>query len=79
MADDLPAIADIAIAAYSGYGAAMGREPAPMRAGNICCFRRQIKPVSLPRYRCLQCRKCLSCLVMLMELRCDGYSIDHHV
>ena len=79
MADDLPAIADIAIAAYSGYGAAMGREPAPMRAGNICCFRRQIKPVSLSRYRCLQCRKCLSCLVMLMELRCDGYSIDHHV
>ena len=32
MADDLPAIADIAIAAYSGYVDAMGREPAPMRA-----------------------------------------------
>ena len=79
MADDLPAIAEIAIAAYSGYGAAMGREPAPMRAGNICCFRWQIKPVNLPRYRCLQGRKCLSCLVMLMELRCDGYRIDHHV
>ena len=32
MADDLPAIADIAIAAYSGYIAAMGRKHAPMRA-----------------------------------------------
>jgi len=32
VADDLPAIADIAITAYSGYVAAMGREPAPMRA-----------------------------------------------
>ena len=30
--DDLLAIADIAIAAYSGYVAAMGCEPAPMRA-----------------------------------------------
>ena len=33
VADDLPAIAEIAIAAYSGYVAAMGREPAPMRTG----------------------------------------------
>ena len=32
VADDLPAIADIAIAAYSGFVAAMGCEPAPMRA-----------------------------------------------
>ena len=32
VADYLPAIADIAIAAYNGYVAAMGREPAPMRA-----------------------------------------------
>ena len=79
MADDLLAIAEIAIVADSGHGAAMGREPAPMRASNICCFRRQIKPVNLPRHRCVQGRKCLSCLVMLMELRCDGYLIDHHV
>ena len=32
VADDLLAIADIAIAAYRGYVAAIGRECAPMRA-----------------------------------------------
>ena len=74
VADDVPAIADIAIAAYSGDVAAIGREPAPMsadfaahlaawsaqcRRGNICCFCRQIKPVNLPLHRCVQGRKCL--------------------